>query len=116
MKGRIRPLKGTLNKSVLDWIVMKVVHVPFKVILIVDGVLPKSPLPDAALFAFPARRRHRKFSTALCEIRFGEFLLDAPPAHGKATVAGRQLPYCVQVIRQKYNCGNLKRMVCLDGA
>ena len=48
MKRGIRPIARTSNQPVFHRIVMDVVQVPFEVVFILERVLPKTALPDAA--------------------------------------------------------------------
>jgi len=49
VKGRIRPLADPLGMPVFHWVVVNVIHMPRIVAVVSNGVLPESPLPDAAL-------------------------------------------------------------------
>jgi hypothetical protein len=61
MKRGVGPIANALRQSVLDRIEMDVFHVPGEIVVVADGVLPKSPLPKreiaiwAYLISWPAR-------------------------------------------------------------
>ena len=55
-KTRMRPLDRRLGPPMLDGVVMDVIHVPCQIGVIANLVLPKAPLPDAALAGLLAHR------------------------------------------------------------
>ncbi len=79
-----------------DRVEVDVVHVGRIVVVVADGVLPESPLPDAAF----------GFGGAACGAGFGfrdgsgEFGFDDLPAGGKVGVAFGQGPEAVRVVGQ----------------
>jgi hypothetical protein len=49
MERRIRPITDPRDKAMLNRVDMDIIHMTRKIVLIADGVLPITTLPDAAL-------------------------------------------------------------------
>jgi hypothetical protein len=45
----MRPIGGTRDISVLDWIDVDVIDMPLQIAFVADNVVVKAPLPEAAL-------------------------------------------------------------------
>ena len=73
-----------IDKTVLHWVEVDVIHVAGIIPRVADRVFPKTPLPDAALAA-PAPDRRARFGGRQ---RPGERLLQFAPAAGKIAVIG----------------------------
>ena len=97
----MRPGVRAPNKSMLDRIVMNIVHVVNHIFFIADSVIPEPPLPEAALTAFRAGYGASLLGTTRGTPQLGELALDAPPPPGEIEVLIGQLPYAVQVLRQQ---------------
>ena len=47
----MRPITDTRDMSVLHRIEMDIIDMPGEIVLVANGVLPESPLPDATLIS-----------------------------------------------------------------
>src|SRR5713226_496271 len=95
MERGIRPLLNPLYKSVLDGVVVNVIHMRLKILFIPYGVLPEPPLPHIVFalritFDRPAGTCQGTYKTGL----------DQTPAVGVIGVGRRQRPDTMQMIRQ----------------
>jgi hypothetical protein len=84
---------------VFDSVEVKIIHVPFKIPLVADYMLPISPLPDAS---FPFARAAGRNSFSAWQ-RSGEPSLDQSPAYGEVGLAFRQTPDAMKMIRQDHD-------------
>lgn len=78
--GRPRPVFDSLDKPVLDRIVMNVIHMPLKVLLVANLMLPKPALPNAPLALAAALRTLVTFGPAGTKIPPREARLDSGPS------------------------------------
>ena len=49
MNTRKLPIYSPLNKAMLNWVVMNIIHMAFKIIVVPYKMFPKPPLPNAPL-------------------------------------------------------------------
>jgi hypothetical protein len=66
-KARMFPLMRTFYMSVFYGIVVYVIHVPGKILLIGNQMLPEPSLPNASLSSFDSRFRNRNVPAATGE-------------------------------------------------
>ena len=92
----MRPIAHARNEAMLDGVDITVRDMPGVVSFVADHVLPKPPLPDAALIA---RLADRCAMLPLWQ-RFRKGSLDETPARREIRIAGRQRPDGVNVVRQ----------------
>ncbi len=114
VEAGVRPSVRTPREAVLDGIVVDVVDVMDHVVFVADRVLPEAFLPDASLPMAPPRRRNDNLAAAVGQPLLGEQHFDARPTHGEITVAFREFPDTVQMVRQQDDGCDLKRVLGLD--
>src|SRR5687768_3537340 len=102
------PTHGDISRAHASPVVVDVVEVPMQVVLVPNRVLPESSLPHPAPLVRLARDRNVSLTSSRREPRLSERLLDQTPPRRKITVAHRQRPYRVQMIRQQYERLDLK--------
>ncbi len=94
----------------LHRIEMQVIHMTHVIPLIPNRMLPKSPLPDTPLATpRPYKRTPFGFRKLPREPR-----LDQPPTIGEISIAGRQGPNAMQMIRQHHPAIDHKRPAATD--
>src|SRR5262245_28640165 len=96
MKRRMRPVADAVDQRMLDGIDVAVLDVTSIVRLVPDQVLPKSTLPYPT---FPASMLHARQSLEL-GYRTRKPRFDQSPANRKVSIACRQRPHSMQVVRQ----------------
>ena len=107
VKGRIRPIPDARDVAVPDRVEMDVIGVAPKIGFVAQRVLPITALPDAALaFARPARRDLVVTRQIAAKTRLYEL-----PAGGEISVAHRQSPDRMNVVRQYDDGVDRERMV-----
>jgi hypothetical protein len=90
----------------LNRIPMDIIHVPVKVFIVTDHVLPKAALPNAAFAPFGATLRNPFvfFESS------GKPAFDQTPTGRKIRVSGRKRPDAMKVVRQNDNRFKVERM------
>jgi len=86
------------NETVLDWIVMDIVHVPVQIHFVADRVLPETALPQRILAASIALDRQPTRDDVAAEQT-----LDPPPAAGEICIFLRKRHDDVQMIRKDHD-------------
>jgi hypothetical protein len=104
MKRGIRPIAYPGNKTVLDRVVMDIIHVRPQIIFIAHGMFPKSPLPHVIFTLGILFDRRARLLQSPRETGF-----DQAPAVRIICVARRQRPNAMQVLRQDNNGVDVKR-------
>jgi hypothetical protein len=102
MERRVRPGVRTTDETVLHWIVVNVVEVPFELLLVTDCVLPEAALPHTSTTVAPSRVVPRLFAATACKPLLGELLLDEHPTAREVGVVSRKSPDHVQVVGQEH--------------
>ena len=98
MERRVRPIRYLFHTTVLDRVVMDVIHVPLKIQLVGDRVFLISPLPQRMLALRIVCHRHPGFHDGV-----GECAFDCVPPPGIIIVARWQRPDGVQVFGKNYD-------------
>lgn len=80
-----------------------------QVFLVANPVLPKAPLPDAAVPMLLAGLRDLPFLASGAEPQVRELFLDAGPAFGIVLVLVGQPSQAMQVLWQQYDSHQLER-------
>src|SRR4051794_20182769 len=75
VEGTVGPLPRSTDQAVFDRIIMSIVVMPFKIVLVPDGVLPESPLPDTSPPIPETRIADRLLRATLRQPGFRELLL-----------------------------------------
>lgn len=81
-----------------------------EIVFVSDRVLPEFWLPDSAATVVLSALRDGDFSPAGFEPTLGELCLDPLPTAGVVGVAFGHAPDCVEVLGQKYDRANIKRV------
>src|SRR5437868_10691916 len=98
MKRRMGPIAQTRHESMLDRIVMDIIHVPNKIRLASYCVFPKSSLPQRVFAVAMTLDRETR-----CNDMPREMTFDVAPATRKVSVSGRQGEDRVHVVRQNHD-------------
>ena len=106
MKRRIWPVANPTHVSMFDRIEMNVVSMPRKILFIAQSMLPIAPLPNAAFALFRAARGPALVGRQTARER----RLDQPPPQRKISVAFRQRPDRMQMVRQDDDGFDVERM------
>lgn len=110
METRPLPVFRAADVAVLDRVPVDVVEVTLEVVFVSDRVLPELRLPDSATTIDFSALRDGDFGPAGFEPTLGELRLDPLPAAGVVGVAFGHAPDCVEVLRQKNDRANVKRV------
>ena len=114
VEARPRPVLYSLGQGMFPWIPMDVVHAPFEVLFIADGVLPVSSLPYTAIPMLPARSGLRQLATALIEPAFRKLLFDPHPTRRVSDITGRHRPDRMPMVGQKHNGYDFEKTIASD--
>jgi hypothetical protein len=79
---------------------MDIVEMPFEILLVLDRVLPESPVPDVALSVLPSRRADAGGFGSRAAERASEENLHPADAPRKPGVSPREAPQEMDVVRQ----------------
>ena len=101
VKCRPLPISGALDVPMLHCIVVNVIEVPLKIIGVLQSMLPKSRLPDAAAALALSSRANAFFCPTEAPPFLRELLFDPTPARRIFGVAARKGPDRMQVLGQK---------------
>jgi len=94
VKRRERPIGNAFDQAVLDRIVMDIVHMPLKIIFVVDGMFPVTPLPQVIFSFSSVSKKNASLPNGACKAA-----LESLPAAREIVIPGRERPYRTQVIR-----------------
>lgn len=96
MKRGTRPIRNALDPPMFQRAHMNIVHVPFKIAIITNEMLPIPSLPDAQFSGIAADFRQVFGSRPVPR----DLALQQTPEGAETAVAGRQGPDAMQMIRQ----------------
>src|SRR5436190_5204270 len=94
----MRPVGDARDQDMFHRVVMNVIHVPHEVVLVTDGMFPKSSLPECKLAVCMTAD-----ADACSEQAGAEMSFDSAPALREIVITFRQGQDRVEVIRKNYD-------------